>query len=451
MNKKIPLKVFNIIYKLKSFNYKAFIVGGCVRDLLYGFTPKDFDISTNASTKDIKRIFPKSKEVGAKFGVTLVNGIEIATFRKDIGVLNGRHPKNVTFLSNEKEDCLRRDFTINGFLLDLHPGSYTIIDYIKGTIDINKKILRFIGKAEDRIKEDHLRMLRAVRFASKYSLKIEKRTLTAIRKNAYLIKKISKERIFSELEKMFLNENRHNTLLLLKKTNLLQHILPEIFKMIGVEQPKNYHPEGDVFTHTYLALKKLPKKVSIYLALATLLHDCGKLYTFKRNKQGKPTFHGHDEVGAKKAEKILERLKVSNDIKIKVTELVAGHMLFRFAKEMKKSKLIKISEKETFKDSLILHKADCLSSNKNLKNYYFVKNFVKSHKNIPNIERRKRILNGDDLIILGFIPGPLFKEILSKADEQILEGKIVTKEAALEFAKSYKGENNGNTDNSKNP
>jgi len=447
-------KAEKIIRILKSAGYEAYIVGGYIRDTLfhrhhpstYPFEEfcNDIDITTNAQPQEIVALFKLQNQsnslvVGKSFGVTLVNmdGVyfDVATFRHDFPYADGRHPHNVTFVDNPREDVLRRDFTINGLLYDL--DTKAILDYVDGEKDIRLKVLRFIGDPNIRIKEDHLRMLRAARFAAKYDLHIHPDTAKSIRDNVAFVYNISKERIFDELTKILMHHNRAKGIRILQKLGILKRILPSIEAMIGMPQPKEHHPEGDVFEHTCLTLECLGNRVSRELVWAALLHDVGKNGTLGTSLKGEPTYYGHDSVGAGMAEQILKDLNADNKLINAVVEMTANHMKFRFAKEMKKSKLARFIYRPTFNDELHLHVADCMASNKNLENFRFIKK-VKEELDKPKEEvKMPQVITGDDLIEWGYVPGPEFKTMLKETHDYLIEHNVPLIENSKERARLF--------------
>ncbi len=421
-----------IIRTLREKGHEAYFVGGCVRDLLLKKTPKDFDIATNAVPETVGRLFPKTIPVGAQFGVMLVvqegQTFEVATFRMDKGYQDGRHPTGVRF-TDAKEDALRRDFTVNGIFYD--PMTRKVMDWVAGEKDIKKKIIRAIGDPHRRFTEDKLRMLRAVRFASVLGFKIEPKTFATIKKLAKKIGEVSQERVRDELVKMFTGPHPDLALTLLDKAGLLKEVLPEVFKMKGVQQPRAYHPEGDVFVHTRLLLKQLKNPTTV-LAFGALLHDVGKPDTFRRKDRIR--FNGHDRVGAKITEKILERLRFPNDLKDQIIACVDGHMRFKDVRQMRESTLKKFLQRATFSTELEQHRIDCLASHGDLSNWRFLKKKIKvlTQEQI----RPKPLINGSDLLALGFPEGPVIGKILRSLEEAQLENKIATKEEAVAWLKT---------------
>ena len=351
----------SIVRTLRERGHKAYLVGGCVRDLLLGREPADYDVTTDATPEDVMRIFPETYAVGVQFGVVLVpsaekdistetcrdvtcyvspkgNVVEVATFRSDIGYSDGRHPDRVVFSKDPKEDVERRDFTINGLLLDPlidDPLTNEVLDFVGGRNDLDAGIIRTIGDPERRFAEDKLRMLRAVRFAARFGYAIEPATFQAIRKLASQINQVSRERVRDELSKMLTEGRARQAFLLLDETGLLREVLPEIEAMKGVEQPPQFHPEGDVFVHTLLLLDKLPHPCPVTLAWGALLHDVGKPATF-RVAPDRIRFDGHVDVGVKIAEDICRRLRFSNDDTEQILALVKNHMRFAHMQQMKR-------------------------------------------------------------------------------------------------------------------
>ncbi len=419
-----------IVKTLRAKGYEAYFVGGCVRDLLLGKKPKDFDIATNAVPEDIAKLFSRTVPVGAKFGVMIVllkeHSFEVATFRADKGYQDGRHPTGVRF-TNAKEDALRRDFTVNGLFYD--PLKREVMDWVEGKKDLKKKIIRAIGDPKKRFTEDALRMLRAVRFASVLGFKIESKTLAAIQKLSKTIHKVSNERVRDELVKMFTGSDPALSLTLLDKSKLLKEVLPEVECMKGVQQPRKFHPEGDVYVHTKLLLKHL-KNPSVILAFGCLLHDVGKPPTFKRADRIR--FNGHDRVGAKMTEKILERLRFPNDWKDKVVACVDAHMRFKDVKQMRESTLKKFMQRETFETELEQHRVDCLASHGDISNWRFLKKKLKTFS--QEEIKPKPLLNGHDIMALGHASGPVIGQALKLLEEEQLEGRIRTREEALAWA-----------------
>jgi poly(A) polymerase len=384
--------------------------------------------------------------VGAKFGVVVVvqepdasddasATVEVATFRSDVGYSDGRHPDKVVYSSTPQEDVQRRDFTINGLLLD--PETNEVLDFVGGRDDLRAGIIRAIGRPEERFREDKLRMLRAVRFAARFGYVIEPETLRAIQLLAAEIGQVSAERLRDELTKLLTEGAARRGFELLDETRLLPHLLPEIARMQGVEQPPQFHPEGDVWIHTLLMLEGLPPGSSPTLAWGVLLHDVGKPPTFAppSGPNSRIRFDRHVEVGTRMAEQICERLRFSNVDTVQIASLVANHLKFKDVPQMKRSTLKRFVRLDRFSDHMELHRLDCSSSHRNLDNYEFMRRFLAETP--PEEVRPIRLLTGDDLIGLGFRPGPEFREILDAAEDAQLEGSINTHDDAMIWVRKY--------------
>jgi poly(A) polymerase len=436
-----------IATRLHGLGHAAYFAGGCVRDMLLNTTPQDFDVATSATPDQVQAAFPHTENVGAHFGVILVidghaadrTATEVATFRHDGAYTDGRRPDAVRFSTDPREDVLRRDFTINGMLLD--PLRYEqgdrlhdcVLDYVGGIEDLKLHLVRAIGDPTLRFAEDKLRMLRAVRFAARLHFTIEHRTLAAIQQQAATIAQVSAERVRDELTKILTEGAARRGLELLDETNLLQQVLPEISRLHGVQQPPQYHPEGDVWTHTLMLLDHLPRAASPTLAWGMLLHDVGKPATFTPPDPAKPNdrirFNGHVEVGIAIARTILNRLRFSNDDCAQILALVQHHMQFGDIMKMKQSTLKRFLRLPQFEEHLALHRADVLSSNKNLELY----DFARRHLEDLGEENLKPplLITGRDLIEAGYKPGPTFKAMLLAAEDAQLEGKLTTREEGL--------------------
>jgi poly(A) polymerase len=423
---------------LQQNGYQAYLVGGCVRDLLLGRRPADYDVATNALPEQVMRLFPESLKVGAEFGVVLVirngNKVEVATFRRDIGYSDGRHPDEVVFTTTISEDVSRRDFTINGLAMRHNTGE--VLDFVGGRGDLKAGIVRAIGDPEQRFTEDKLRMLRAVRFAARFGYNIEPKTFAAIRQHAPEINSVSAERIHEELSKLLTEGAARRGFELLDETGLLQQVLPEISALKGVAQPPEYHPEGDVWIHTRMMLESLPSNASKTLAWGVLLHDVGKPATFRpANVTGdRIRFDGHVDVGVQITEEIGKRLKFSNEEVEQIEALVANHMKFKDVAQMRKSTLKRFVRQPHFDEHLELHRLDCLASHGNLEVYDAVRNFLKE----TPLEQAKprRLLTGDDLSEMGYAPGPEYKAILGALEDAQLEGVLSTKAEAEVFVRT---------------
>lgn len=420
--------------RLRAEGYDAYFAGGCVRDLLLGRTPADFDVATSAQPDAVLKLFPRTFAVGAHFGVILVcdelDGeqivTEVATFRSDGAYSDGRRPDSVRFSDRPEQDVVRRDFTINGMLLDPQTGS--VLDFVGGRADLDSRLIRAIGDPDQRFEEDKLRMLRAVRFAARFGFEIESRTEAAIRRNAAQIQRVSCERIRDELTRMLTEGHARRAFELLDRLGLLKEVLPEIDRLHGVEQPPEFHPEGDVWTHTLILLDQLPDGASPTLAWGALLHDVGKPATFQPGP-GRIRFNGHVEVGVRIAEDICRRLRFSNDDSAQIVALVENHMRFGDVMRMKESTLKRFFRLNHFPEHLALHRMDCLASHGSLELYDFAKS---RYEATPREEVRPALLlTGRDLIEAGYKPGPEFKRLLAIAEDAQLEGRIHTKEEAL--------------------
>jgi poly(A) polymerase len=445
-----------ICRKLCEAGYQAFLVGGCVRDILLGHEPADYDVCTDATPEQVLRIFPRSLTVGAKFGVVIVVEdsqvdalpagagsasdpvapvqVEVATFRSDIGYSDGRHPDSVVLAKSPEQDVKRRDFTINALLMN--PETNEVLDFVGGREDLRAGIIRAIGDPVERFREDKLRMVRAVRFASRLHYEIEPKTFRAIQDLAPEIGQVSPERLRDELTKLLTEGAARRAFELLDETKLLPQLLPEIARMKGVEQPPQFHPEGDVWIHTLLMLEKLPAGCSPTLAWGVLLHDVGKPATFTpaSGPDGRIRFDRHAEVGTRMAEEICRRFRFSNDDTEQIAALVASHMKFKDVLQMKPATLKRFARLNRFDEHLELHRLDCSSSHRMLDNYDFVRRFMDE---TPAEEiRPPRLLTGDDLLAIGLKPGPAFKEILNAVEEAQLNDSIRTREDALILAKS---------------
>ena len=467
----------SIVSTLREHGHQAYLVGGCVRDLLLGREPADYDVATDATPDEVMRIFPETYAVGVQFGVVLVplpenergpataalNNechsarsspvrsrtddtveesavcghshkycVEVATFRCDIGYSDGRHPDEVRFSRDPREDVQRRDFTINGLLLD--PLTNEVLDFVGGQKDLAAGIIRAIGDPALRLAEDKLRMLRAVRFAARFEHVIEAATFAQIQSLAREICQVSRERVRDELTRMLTEGHALRAFELLDQSGLLHEVLPEITAMKGVEQPPEFHPEGDVFVHTLLLLGKLPHPCSPTLAWGALLHDVGKPPTFRRAPD-RIRFDGHVDVGVRMAEEICRRLRFSNHDTEQILALVDNHMRFGDVERMKPSTFKKFVRLPHFDEHLELHRLDCESSHRSLRLYNFTRRQIKE---LPAQELRPEpLIGGDDLIAVGYAPGPVFKEILGAVEDEQLEGHLRTGDEAMRFVRRH--------------
>jgi poly(A) polymerase len=470
----------NILRALRAAGYEAYLAGGCVRDLLLGREPEDFDVATSATPEIVLNMFPRTFAVGAHFGVVLVASeiggackdgsveercvTEVATFRSDGVYSDGRHPDEVRYTKTAAEDVQRRDFTINGLLLDpirlfpqglnpVNPVSEDVraeahtlqnisniragvIDHVGGLGDLDAEIIRAIGRPEKRFEEDQLRLLRAVRFAARFGFRIEPATLAAMRKLAARILAVSRERIREELTKMLTEGHARRAFELLDETDLLVQVLPEISRMKGVAQPPQYHPEGDVWIHTLMLLEQLEPGCAMTLAWGALLHDVGKPATF-REAPDRIRFDGHVEVGVAIGAEICRRFRFSNDETRQILALIENHMRFADAPRMKASTLKRFFRLEDFPEHLALHRMDCMAAHRNLDIWNFVR---ERYESMPEEAMRpKPLLTGRELIIAGYEPGPAFKEMLQTVEEAQLEGMIATPEEAMDLVREKFG------------
>jgi putative nucleotidyltransferase with HDIG domain len=422
----------SIVRRLREAGHAAYLTGGCVRDLLLGRTAKDFDVATSARPDELLRLFPGSGQVGAHFGVVLVHEagtqVEVATFRSDLDYYDGRHPEGVQFETDPRQDALRRDFTINALLLD--PVSGEVLDFVNGRADLSSKLIRAIGDPERRFREDHLRLLRAVRFAARLGFEIEPETLAAIHRLASSIRNVSAERVRDEIARILTEGGARRGFELLDSTGLLREVLPEVAALKGVAQPPEFHPEGDVWTHTLIMLDGL-RSSSITLALGVLLHDVGKPATFRIAERIR--FDGHVEKGIDIAHSLLTRLRFPNQVIEGVEALIANHMKFMEVPRMRESTLKRFMRHPDFEGHMELHRLDCLSSHGGLENYDFVRR--KQQEVPPEQLKPAPLLTGRELIAAGYRPGPMFGIVLSEIEDAQLEGRISTVEEALEMAK----------------
>jgi len=451
---------------LRSSGYEAYLAGGCVRDLLLGREPVDYDVATSATPDIVLEMFPRTFAVGAHFGVVLVASetgmgcddgavaesciTEVATYRSDGAYSDGRHPDEVRYTKTAQEDVQRRDFTINGLLLDplrlrasRNAGPSTpsamadsaqddggfgngdlrssVLDYVGGLADLDAGLIRAIGEPRRRFEEDHLRLLRAVRFAARFGFALESQTLAAMRALAARIHAVSRERVRDELTKMLTEGKARRAFELLDETDLLVQVLPEAARMKGVEQPPQFHPEGDVWVHTLMLLEQLEPGCSMTLAWGALLHDVGKPATF-RIAPDRIRFDGHVDVGVAIGADICRRFRFSNEETRQILSLIENHMRFADAPRMKASTLKRFFRLHDFPEHLALHRMDCLAAHANL-------------------------LTGRELIAAGYTPGPQFKPMLQAVEDAQLEGAITTTDEAMALVRerfgvngSYKGE-----------
>ena len=424
----------DIVARLQRAGFTAYLAGGCVRDHLLGVEAKDYDVATNARPEEVQRLFPRVTNLtGKSFGVLRVlvdeEQFEVAMFRQDGAYLDGRHPQSVTPATPEI-DAQRRDFTINGLFFD--PVAGRVIDYVDGEADLRAKIIRAIGDPVARFTEDHLRLLRAIRFAARFRFKIEPKTWEAMRGKAASIRTVSVERIKDELNKIFTARKPEIGLDLLDQSGLLVHVLPDIAALHGVEQPPQWHPEGDVFEHTRLMLTKI-REPDLNLALGVLFHDVGKKPTAKVDEHGRIRFNEHESVGAHMAERIMTDLRYDNKTIETVRELVQHHMQFKDVMRMKQSTLKKMMGRETFPTELELHRIDCESSHGDVSNYVYLKQALETMA--PEEIHPPKLITGNDLIAMGLRPGKEVGRILEHVSNAQLENVVQTRAEALALAR----------------
>ncbi|MGA3263713.1 MAG: CCA tRNA nucleotidyltransferase [Terracidiphilus sp.] len=469
-----------VVAELRAAGYEAYLAGGCVRDLLLRREPKDYDVATSATPEVVLGLFKRTFSVGAHFGVVLVATCggadaacaagaereepeyvvtEVATFRSDGVYSDGRHPDGVRYTRSAEEDVRRRDFTINGLLLDpllfQDAGSSTpvagaasaqddksranqerlrsaVIDYVGGLADLDAGVVRAIGRAEQRFEEDHLRMLRGVRFAARFGFELKAGTAAATRALAARIHAVSRERVRDELTRMLTEGRARRAFELLDETGLLTEVLPEVARMKGVEQPPQFHPEGDVWVHTLMLLEQLEAGCALTLAWGALLHDVGKPPTFRRAPD-RIRFDGHVETGVAMAADICGRFRFSNDETAQILALIENHMRFMDAQRMKTSTLKRFFRLPGFEEHLELHRMDCLAGSGNLEHWEYVR---ERYLAMPEEAVRPRpLITGRELIAAGYAPGAGFKEMLRAVEDAQLEGTIGAAEEALRLVK----------------
>jgi poly(A) polymerase len=424
-----------VVARLRGAGHEAWFVGGCVRDELLGRTPPDYDVATSARPETVMTLFDRTVPVGAQFGVViaLVEDIpvEVATFRSDDAYVDGRRPTGVTF-TTAREDAERRDFTMNGLFMDPFTGE--ILDFVGGRADLGARVIRAIGDPRARFREDKLRLLRAVRFATTVPAEVDPATWDAVREMAPEITAVSWERIRVEITKILVSGRAAHGFRMLRAAGLLAPILPEIEAMAGVEQPPEFHPEGDVLVHTWLALEHfdaLPERPA-ELGLAVLLHDVGKPRTFERLDRIR--FNGHDRVGAEMTRDILGRMRYPNAVIDEVEELVARHMSFVQIRETREAKVRRFLGSPLAERHLALHRVDCLAAHGKLDTYRWCLDKRREFAEEP--PKPPRLLSGDDLIALGYRKGPAIGKLLAAVDDERLEGRLTTREDALRWLAS---------------
>lgn len=425
-----------VVEKLQSAGYEAYFVGGFVRDWLLGIEHYDVDVATSAHPDEVIKLFSTTREVGKSFGVVLVIvdhiAIETATFRHDVSYSDFRRPDEVRYGTIE-EDAARRDFTINALFYD--PIHNVLKDFHAGALDLRRRILRTVGAPVKRFEEDALRLIRAVRFAVGYNLEIEANTHKAIIRRAPNLARIAAERVGHELLRILTGPNPGRAVRLMSELGLWEYTIPEIEKMKGVEQGERAHPEGDAFEHLVRVMDNLPENPAPALALGALLHDIAKPVTVTRD-DNRVHFYNHQHVGANMAREICRRLKYSTELTDAVAELVEHHMVFMHVREMREAKLKRFLSRPDFQELLELHRADSLGSDGNLDAY----EFCVEERKLLSVEHGPEmklplLASGDDLIEMGMKPGPMFRELLEELQDEQFEGRVKTREQALEFLK----------------
>jgi len=423
---------------LRDAGHQALLAGGCVRDLLLRREPVDYDVATDATPDQVMQLFPDSVAVGAQFGVVQVwredRKVEVATFRADTSYSDGRHPDSVIYTQWPREDVQRRDFTINGLLM--RPETGEVLDFVGGQQDLRAGVIRAIGDPDRRFSEDRLRLMRAVRFAARFHFAIEPETSAAIWRHANKIRSVSAERLRDELTKILTQGAARRGFELLDETGLLVEVLPEVTAMKGVQQPPQYHPEGDVWTHTLMMIEGLEAGCSATLAWGVLLHDVGKPPTFRSAKEtgDRIRFNNHVDVGVRMAEQICRRYRFSNEETAQILALIANHMRFKDVERMRASTLKRFVRLPQFGEHMALHRLDCLSSHRRLDAYEFIARLLEETP--PEGINPPKLLTGNDLQEMGYQPGPLFSEILRSVEDAQLEGEIQTREQAREHVKN---------------
>lgn len=429
-------EAIKITERLRAAGFEAYLAGGCVRDMLLGRNPSDYDIATAAHPEQVQALFERTVAVGEAFGVIRVlvgdESYEVATFRTEGPYHDARHPSSVRY-ATAQEDVARRDFTVNGLLYDPRTGE--VLDFVGGRADLAARLMRTIGDAEARFSEDRLRMLRAVRLAAELGFALAPEVLRAIRARGRGLAEVSPERLRDELVRMVTGPDPARAIGLLRDTELLGHVLPEVAAEIGVPQPEEFHPEGDVFEHTRLALAAL-RRPPVTLAMATLLHDVGKPATFERAPD-RIRFSRHDEVGATMARAVMERLRFPRRDTERVVTLVGRHMVFKDIAKMRESKVRRLVADDAFPELLELHRADCAASHGDLSAYEWVRAFIERLAGEPPVP--PPLITGDDLLAMGLAPGPRVGRVLRAVETARLEGEIRTREEALARARALAG------------
>jgi poly(A) polymerase len=437
MNTVKQQKAKAIVVRLREHGFEAYFAGGCVRDRLLGLEPLDYDIATDARPEVVRELFDNTVGVGARFGVIMVvedgDAFEVATFRADAPYHDGRRPSAVRFGTIE-EDARRRDFTIGGMYLD--PVENRVIDLVGGMRDLRAGIVRAIGNPAERFDEDHLRVLRAVRFAARLGFEIDPATWSAMRRAAPKVAYIAAERVGEEIKMIMTGGSAARALDLMRDSGLLDAVIPEVLPMIGCEQPQNFHPEGDVYRHTRLALSMLEAGCAETLAFGVLLHDVAKPRCRAENDD-KVTFYGHTEQGAEIAGDVMRRLRRSRFVQERVAYLVRNHLRLCMAPRMRPSTLKRMLAEEGFTELLELSRLDALASSSYMDFYHYCRRAL---QDLGTEEiRPPRLLGGDDLIAMGFAPGPRFKTILKDVEDHQLDGALCSRDEALDYVRQHYG------------
>ena len=419
-----------VIGTLSGAGHQAYLVGGCVRDMLMGILPHDYDIATSAKPEEVLSLFPRCHEIGAAFGIiNVVSGehcFEVSTFREERGYSDGRHPGEVRYTDSPEKDASRRDFTINAMFYDPLGGG--LLDHAGGVRDIRERTLRTVGDARERFAEDYLRLLRAVRFAVRFDLTPAPEMLAAISENIRGLSRLSAERIRDELNKMLTGRCPEKALEMLSGTGILREVLQEVEALKGVPQPPLFHPEGDVFVHTSLMLKRMTFP-DVRTAWAILLHDAGKPQTLSIDREGVEHFYSHEEKSAKIAEHVMNRLKHPRKVISDVVDAVSGHMRMAHVSRMRKSKVQRLLAQENFPLHLELHRTDCMSSHARMEQYLFLLDLIAASEG--QTELPAPLINGRDLIAMGMKPGRDIGRVLGAVSDMQLEGVVKNREEAL--------------------
>jgi poly(A) polymerase len=435
MSKPDPRREFAtaVVARLREAGFQSFWAGGCVRDLVLGQEPSDFDVATDATPEQVMGLFRRTVPVGISFGVVRVLGpeeageVEVATFRSDGEYLDGRRPESVRY-GDARLDAERRDFTINGMFLD--PLNGEILDFVGGRADLDARVLRAIGDPVERFTEDKLRLLRSVRFAARFGLTIEPETHAALIAMAGRVRMVAAERISQELRKMLVHPSRAKAMDLAMKTGLLAAVLPPLVKTEGLFQGKAVQPTGDLWDHILLVLDLLPPDPSFPLAFAALLHDVGKPDT-RGLLHGRMTFHHHEQVGRAIADRLCRDLKLANAERERVTWLVEYHQYLGEAMKLRESKLKRILAEPGIEELLALHRADALASTGDARHVDYCELYLREQPAGPI--NPLPLVNGHDLARHGLRPGPQTKLHLEMIREAQLDRLIHSKKEALEW------------------